>query len=277
MRKVFVVLVGLILGAFIFSCSEDSTTTTPPAPQPEFGIATAELPVGYTCSPYIANLEAANGAEPYVWTLADGSDPLPTGLSLTVDGRIIGLLEATGEYTITLQVADDSATPKTATQEFTITIATPQNPSFAVFFDELAEDCSAATQAFITLDCYVFIMLQDCDLGCAQAAEFQLRLTDADGIDLEDGTHFGILSTKMADNIVVNFGTPFSGLAVAYDRPMFGIEPIPVCTFKLLLMEDLNQLTFNFGPNPGGHLGVATCEINNPVVDIDGRTAALNF
>lgn len=285
MRKVLVVLTGLILSCFWFSCSEDSTTTPPPTP-PEFDITTVTLPVGYTCSPYKVQLEAVGGSGPYNWGLAVGSDPLPAGLSMSADGEIVGVIDEAGEWTITVACEDNSDTPNTDAQELTINVEVPANPSLAVFFDGDATICNGETVLggpWGWLDCYVYIMLQDSDVGCCTATEFMLRLTDADGVDLEAGTDYNIVSEYTDfSHVAIKDGTLFSGISIAFHHGMYSFEPIIVASFTLMLNPDLEDLTFEFAPDPyaqGGHTRpiITTCDDGFPIVEVDGRTAAVNY
>jgi hypothetical protein len=166
------------------------------------------------------------------------------------------------------------------TQAYTITVDEPANPSLAIFFDDQADQCSAGTEAWTTLDCYVFIMLEGGEIGCTRACEFTLRLTDSDDVDLEPGTDHLVLNTTYPDYVAVSMGNVFSGIAVSFNRPMFAYEgPVHVCTFGLMLIENLDQLSFKFAPNAGdeGILGVATCDAGYPRVEVDGRVSAINY
>jgi hypothetical protein len=277
MRKVFVVLFGLILSSLLVSCSEDTTTVTPPTPEPEeLDISTTALPVGYTCTPYNVELGATGGTAPYTWALAAGSDPLPAGLSLTADGTIIGLLDAEGEYTIIVQCTDNAETPETDTQQLTITIDIPSNPSFAIFFDDEASDCSAATEAMTILDCYVFIMLEGSDWGSARAAEFKIRITNSVDADLTPGGDYAIINTQYPSYVSIPYGDLFDGMSIAFNRPVYGPTPIHVATFGLLLIEDFDQLSFKFDAHPEtGSMSIVDEEYN--MYQASGRESAINY
>jgi hypothetical protein len=58
---------------------------------------------------------------------------------------------------------------------------------------------------------------------------------------------------------------------------MYGPEPVLVASFDLLLLENLENLSFKFDANPNGSLGIASCEVGFPVVNVTGREAALNY
>jgi hypothetical protein len=276
MRKVFALFAVLVLLSMLAACSDDSTTT-PPKPAPSFQITTQTVPVAYSCSPYNTVLEVQGGTAPYSWTIAAGSDALPEGIVLTADGRIIGVMTGTGSYTFTVRVTDSSPTPKTYDKEYSMSVEAPTDPSMAVFFDGEATVCQSSTTAFMPLSCYVFIMLNPDDLNCAQACEFKLRITDKDDADLEAGTQYAITSRTTPSYVVATLGDLFSGMAFSFNRPMYGPEPVLVASFDLLLLEDLSNLSFKFEPNPNGSLGVASCDVGFPIVEISGREAAINY
>jgi hypothetical protein len=277
MRKVLVILMGLVLGAFFVSCSEDSDTSpTPPQPG-QLEITTTTLPDAYFCTPYKVMLQAQGGTAPYSWALAIGSDPLPDGLSIDSAGEISGVVDGPGQWNITVECTDDSDTPETVQQALTINGLEPSNPAMAIFFDDGATVCQTNTSAFQTLDCYIFIMTDEEEVTCARACDFMMRLTDADDVDYDFGTHFVINNLTHPSYVSVAMGSPFSGIAIAFDRPMVGPNPVHVATFGLMLMESLDELSVKFEPYPGGRLSVATCEQGFPAVDVNGHEAAINY
>jgi len=86
-------------------------------------IITTSLPDGYVATQYFAQIEATGGIEPYSWSLAPGSDPLPAGLEGDENTAIIeGIPTVAGTYNLILQVTDSSPTPQTVTQPLSITI-----------------------------------------------------------------------------------------------------------------------------------------------------------
>ena len=126
-------------------------------------------------------------------------------------------------------------------------------------------------------NCYVFIMLDDVDVNCAQACEFKLRITDMDDVDLDAGSQYAITGVTIPSHVAVTLGDLFAGMALSFNRPMFGPEPVLVAAFDLLLLENLDNLSFKFQPNPNGSLGIASCEAGFPIVDVIGREAAINY
>jgi hypothetical protein len=276
MRKVFAICAGLLLLSMFAACSDDSTPT-PPKPHTSYEITTSAVPVGYTCSPYNVVLGVHGGVAPYTWALADGSDPLPEGLALTTDGRITGVLTGTGDFSFTVRVTDSSPTPQSLDKAFDMSVDAPSNPSIAIFYDGEASVCSTGTAAWTPLQCYVFLMLDNSETTCSQACEFKLRLTDNDGVDLDAGSEYAVVNVSVPSYVAVSLGDLFNGFALGFSRPEYGPEPIMVASFNLLLLEDLSNLSFKFAPNPGGTLGIASCETGYPIVDVTGRETALNY
>jgi hypothetical protein len=95
-------------------------------------ITTASLASGKAGAAYNQQLAATGGIAPLVWSLAAGSSPLPSGLSLSTAGAITGTPSATGTFSFTVQVADSSSPKQVATKAFTLTIAVLYNVSFYV-------------------------------------------------------------------------------------------------------------------------------------------------
>ena len=73
-------------------------------------ITTVTLPGATVGQWYQAYLNATGGTQPYSWTLAPGSGPLPPGLSLYNDGSISGSPLASGTFNFTVRVTDSRGT-----------------------------------------------------------------------------------------------------------------------------------------------------------------------
>lgn len=275
MRKAFALLIGLFLLASLAACSDETTPIPPPPPQ-SLEITTAAVPVGYTCGPYNTNMQASGGTTPYVWSMADGST-LPDGLSLSADGAVVGVMTVPGDYAFTVRCTDSADPAHVVDKAFALQMDVPSNPSMAIFFNEGATICNSATTAWTPLECYVYIMLDpQGDPSCAQACEFKIRLTDVNGADLDPGSQYAIYSVSLpAEDI--SLGDLFNGIAISFSQPKFGPEPIYVASFQLLLLEDLNNLSFKFAVNPGGSLALASCDVGYPIVPVTGREAAVNY
>ncbi|MCK6439705.1 MAG: putative Ig domain-containing protein, partial [Planctomycetes bacterium] len=72
---------------------------------------------GESYAPFM--FEASGGTAPYTWSAAG----LPAGLTLYSNGLLAGTVEAdAGEYTITVQVRDSSATPLVATANYLLIV-----------------------------------------------------------------------------------------------------------------------------------------------------------
>ena len=280
MRKVFLVLMALSLTGLMVACSDDDS---PVIPEPlELGITTAAIDMGYTCTPYNIQLTAVGGTSPYTWTVAAGST-LPVGITLSSDGRIMGLLENTGSWNFSVVCTDAAGTPNTDQVAYTLDVEVPANPSIAIFYDSDAIVCGGETAAFTPLDCYVFIMLDtDGDQDCAFATEFQVTMEDQNGNPLVLGTQYTHSYVTYPEVVVLTMGDPFNGVAISFSREMYaayGTE-IHVATFGLLLLEDLDNLSFKVGPSPGSAQSrpiIAACDAAHSVVEVTGRAAALNY
>jgi hypothetical protein len=94
--------------------------TTPPVPVKGLEITTASpLTSGTVATDYSTQLSAANGTEPYTWSLSSGA--LPPGLDLNDSGVISGTPTTAGQnYSFTVKVADKANA--STTKEFKLTI-----------------------------------------------------------------------------------------------------------------------------------------------------------
>lgn len=79
-------------------------------------ITTASLPEGKVNEEYATSL-SANGSEPITWNVTDGN--LPTGLSLSTNGKITGIPTAPGDYVFTVTASNDVGS---VSKELTITV-----------------------------------------------------------------------------------------------------------------------------------------------------------
>ncbi|MCW5554740.1 MAG: DUF4082 domain-containing protein [Verrucomicrobiae bacterium] len=86
-------------------------------------VATTNLTSGVVQETYTAALEARGGAEPYAWSVIDGS--LPPGLTLNSAGVLGGTPSEVGVFSFTAQVSDDSDPAQFATNQFSIVISLP--------------------------------------------------------------------------------------------------------------------------------------------------------
>lgn len=82
-------------------------------------ITTESLPEGKVNEEYSASL-TADGSEPIEWSVTQGS--LPTGLSLTKDGKITGKPTAPGDYVFTVTASNDVGSDS---KSFSISVVDP--------------------------------------------------------------------------------------------------------------------------------------------------------
>lgn len=98
-------------------------------------ITTESLPEGKVNEEYSASL-TADGSEPIEWSVTQGS--LPTGLSLTKDGKITGKPTAPGEYIFTVTASNDVGSDS---KSFSISVVDPiysiQNSGDISFVDAI--------------------------------------------------------------------------------------------------------------------------------------------
>ncbi|MEU9341691.1 putative Ig domain-containing protein [Streptomyces sp. NPDC048278] len=84
-----------------------------------FAATTSSLPQGTFGKDYGAQLTAAGGTAPYVWTLMG---TLPDDLTLGSNGSITGRPQATGSFPFSVQATDSSKPPLTTTKTLTLTV-----------------------------------------------------------------------------------------------------------------------------------------------------------
>jgi hypothetical protein len=78
-------------------------------------ITTASLRNATVGADYTNQLQAAGGAMPYTWTIAAGSQPLPSALTLSTNGLISGAPAAIGTNSFIVRVTDDNSVTITRT------------------------------------------------------------------------------------------------------------------------------------------------------------------
>jgi hypothetical protein len=90
-------------------------------------IVTLSVPNGALNVSYNAALMADGGVSPYAWSITKGT--LPAGLTLdSGSGAISGVPTASGDFTFTARVSDNSTPVKSDTQRYTITIGGGAGP-----------------------------------------------------------------------------------------------------------------------------------------------------
>jgi hypothetical protein len=86
-------------------------------------ISTISLRAGLQHNPYTQTLAATGATQPYFWSITTGA--LPPGLNLSATGIISGTPTTPGPFAFTVQAADPSTPPHTATRPLSILIAPP--------------------------------------------------------------------------------------------------------------------------------------------------------
>jgi hypothetical protein len=94
------------------------TVTAPPPPP--LVITTTSLPVATEGTSYTDALGATGGKGPYSWSLAAGA--LPSGIAVQTGGSLSGTATQSGQFNLTIQVADSSSPAQTTSQVFTLTV-----------------------------------------------------------------------------------------------------------------------------------------------------------
>jgi hypothetical protein len=101
------------------NATQNFTLIVTPAP-PSLTITTTSLPNGQVGALYsTTSLTATGGMPSYTWDLTG----LPAGLTGSSSGQISGTPTVAGVYTVTAKVTDSSSPQQTATQNFSVTIA----------------------------------------------------------------------------------------------------------------------------------------------------------
>ena len=87
-----------------------------------FQATTSSLADGKVGQQYTAQLTAAGGVTPYVWSL---TGTLPPGLTLSPSGAISGTPTSTGIFPFTVQIVDSSSPPLSVTADLSIAVVSP--------------------------------------------------------------------------------------------------------------------------------------------------------
>ncbi|UCE41771.1 MAG: carboxypeptidase regulatory-like domain-containing protein, partial [Candidatus Aminicenantes bacterium] len=104
-------------------------------------ITTEWLLNGVEGYPYNQSLSAEGGTEPYTWSLAPGSSPLPFGLTLASDGTISGTPTHSNNYDFTVRVTDSSAPISQYTErELTLNVYGDPVSDYPILYWKLDED-----------------------------------------------------------------------------------------------------------------------------------------
>lgn len=115
--------VVLFTAVFLYQgCAGTPSTPGPPKPGKLTITTGSPLTNGVVGTAYSLQFAATGGTAPYTWSLASGS-ALPAGLTLSSSGLLSGTPTAAGTSTFSVTVTDSETSPATATQSFSLTIA----------------------------------------------------------------------------------------------------------------------------------------------------------
>ena len=99
--------------------------------QASLAITTASpLPGGAAGTAYSVTFAAAGGVPPIAWSLQSGS--LPTGLSLSTDGKLSGTPTQGGTFNFTVRAADNPSSGVSTSKAFSLTLSVPQAPTVSI-------------------------------------------------------------------------------------------------------------------------------------------------
>lgn len=116
----FALLVAVVLtGCEVPLTPGDEQGTPEPVAEP-VEVTTTSLAAGVEYQPYEQTLTAVGGSGTFTWSLAAGSDPLPDGLSLDVDGTISGEPTADGTTFFTVEATSNG---ESAVRELSILVS----------------------------------------------------------------------------------------------------------------------------------------------------------
>ncbi len=90
-----------------------ATATVSVTIHPAFSVTTTSLPDATVSIPYAETLAAADGTQPYRWSVVGGF--LPPGITLAENGTLSGTPSTRGSYSVRIGAVDSSTPPQVAT------------------------------------------------------------------------------------------------------------------------------------------------------------------
>ena|ERR1700688_347800 len=215
------ILCAWLLFAATLVCAQqapvpDSLAVSPKAP-----------PKASLWEPYVANLQASGGIEPYHWHVVAGS--LPHGFVLNEGGTLTGVLEEPGEYEFTVLVTDNDKPPKQSKQQLVLSAETPMTADWLrkaqVNGQRIDGSIKVSNHSGRDFD-LTFIVLAVNDIGRATAIGYQHFPLKRDTRDME--IPFG--ETLSPGNYVVNVD-------------VVGEEPVSYRIFRARLVTGNESIT----------------------------------
>jgi hypothetical protein len=198
----------------------------PPVPD-SLSVSTKALPKAALWEPYVANLQAAGGIEPYHWHVVAGS--LPRGFVLNEGGTLTGVPDEPGEYEFTVLLTDNDKPPKQGKQQLVLSAETPMTAEWLrkaqVNGQRIDGSIKVSNHTGRDFD-LTFIVLAVNDIGRATAIGYQHFPLRKDTRDME--IPFG--DTLSTGNYVVNVD-------------VVGEEPVSYRIFRARLVTGNEAIT----------------------------------
>jgi hypothetical protein len=209
-----------------------------PSAPAALAVTTTTLPEGGAGTTISDGLQATGGIAPYSWRLASGS--LPTGLTLSSDGLISGITEQAGTSSFEVEVTDSSSpTPKTATQQLSLTVTGPttgtvQSPNWSGYYFG-SGPYTAVTGTFTVPSLYQ-----------GQSNTYMAEWVGIDGASNSDLIQAGIVETQDPNN-----PSDF------YIIPWWEILPSPETPITTMAVSPGDQLQVTITQAGGGQWSIA--------------------
>ncbi|HEV2402545.1 MAG TPA: putative Ig domain-containing protein [Candidatus Sulfotelmatobacter sp.] len=204
------------------------------APPPPLQIATSSLSAAVVNTGYSTTLLATGGTPPYTWSISAGT--LPSGFGLqSSTGVIAGTTSQTGQYSLTVKVADSKS--NSANETFTLPVVTSASGNFdgpaelpRVYLSTTMAD-TPAPGSVITVSANGNLQSALNSASCGDTIELQAGAIFSVG-DITfpakncDDQHWIIVRTSASDSLLPAEGTRmtpcYAGVASLNGRPSFG-------------------------------------------------------
>jgi hypothetical protein len=197
------------------------------SPSDSVSISTKALPKASLWEPYLANLQASGGIEPYHWHVVAGS--VPRGFVLNEGGTLTGVLDEPGEYEFTVLVTDNDKPPKQGKQTLVLTAETPMTAEWLrkaqVNGQRIDGSIKVSNHTGRDFDLTLIVLAVN-DIGRATAIGYQHFPLKRDTRDME--IPFG--DTLSSGNYVVNVD-------------VVGEEPVSYRIFRARLAKGKESIT----------------------------------
>ena len=186
-------------------------------------ITTTSVPAGAVGQFYSTALAAAGGTTPYTWALVSGSDPLPSGLTLSSAGAISGTPSGpAGTTPFTVKVTDSAAPAATATQALALTV----NPAGPISISGTVYSTSGAPLPGICVYLYAAAGARTADPGvCTDAhGDYTMAVANPGSYDVAFYDPLGRYTTQWYDGastqgsseaVTLSAGKALTGIGVS--------------------------------------------------------------